>query len=199
MNPGSPLTSDGRNTGTGHHGGQGPGRGGHGSRRTTTATISRQWFQGATEELKGEIFDLVGSCSADLFIKTKKAVANYVGQTYQHSGEIRRAIETLTLPTIPMPIAPVADPMSVLLAAIFSEQVKEYVKQTSRLQENIKRLWALVWGQCSDTIRTRLQALEAYDHMHTASNGLQLLIAIKDLMFNIQEQKYIPLSIHLAK
>ena len=35
--------------------------------------------------------------------------------------------------------------------------------------------------------------------MHTASDGLQLLIAIKDLMFNVQEQKYVPLSIHLAK
>ena len=199
MNPGSPLTSDGRGTRTGHHGGHGPGRSGRGSRRTTTATISRQRFEGVTEELKGEIFDLVGSRSADLFIKTKKAVANYVSRTYQHSGDIRRAIETLTLPTIPMPIAPVADPIPVLLAAIFNEQVKEYVKQTSRLQENIKRLWALVWGQCSDTIRTRLQALETYDNMHTASDGLQLLTAIKDLMFNVQEQKYVPLSIQLAK
>ena len=35
--------------------------------------------------------------------------------------------------------------------------------------------------------------------MHMASNGLQLLIAIKDLMFNVQEQKYVPLSIHLTK
>ena len=86
-----------------------------------------------------------------------------------------------------------------LLAAIFSEQVKEYIKQASRLQENIKWLWALVWGQCSDTIRTRLQALDAYEDMHSTSDGLQLLIAIKDLMFNVQEQKYVPLSIHLAK
>ena len=79
MNPGSPLTSDGRSTRTGHHGGWGTGRSGRGNRRTTTATISRQRFKGATEELKGEIFDLVGSRSADLFIKTKKAIANYVG------------------------------------------------------------------------------------------------------------------------
>ena len=35
--------------------------------------------------------------------------------------------------------------------------------------------------------------------MRAASDGLQLLIAIKDLMFNVQEQKYVPLSIHLAK
>ena len=137
--------------------------------------------------------------SADLFIKSKKAVANYVRRTYQHSGDIRRAIETLTLPTIPLPTAPIADPMPPLLAAIFSEQVKEYMKQTSRLQENIKHLWALVWGQCSDTIQTRLQALDTYDDMHTASDGLRLLVAIKDLMYNVQEQKYLPLSIHLAK
>ena len=89
--------------------------------------------------------------------------------------------------------------MPPLLAAIFSEQVKEYVKQNSRLQENIKRLWALVWGQCSDTIRTRLQALDTYDDIHTASDGLRLLVAIKDLMYNVQEQKYVPLSMHLAK
>ena len=43
------------------------------------------------------------------------------------------------------------------------------------------------------------QALDIYNDMHTASDGLRLLIAIKDLMFNVQEQKYIPLSIHLAK
>ena len=115
-------------------------------------TIPRHRSDGATEELKGQIFDLVGARSAALFIKSKKPVANYVGRTYHQSGDIRRAIETLTLPTIPLPTAPVADPMPPLLAAIFSEQVKEYVKQTSRLQENIKRLWALVWGQCSDTI-----------------------------------------------
>ena len=35
--------------------------------------------------------------------------------------------------------------------------------------------------------------------MHTASDGLLLLVAIKDLMYNVQEQKYVPLSIHLAK
>ena len=86
-----------------------------------------------------------------------------------------------------------------LLAAIFSEQVKEYVKQTSRLQENIKCLWALVWGQCSDTIRTRLQVLDTHEDMHAASDGLRLLVAIKDLMYIVQEPKYVPLSIHLAK
>ena len=200
MKPTSPPTSEGQtSTGSSRQGGRGTGRGGRSGRHNFVPTIPRHQFDRATEELKGQIFDLVRARSADLFIKSKKAVANYVGWTYQHSGDIRRAIETLTLPTIPLPTAPIADPMPPLLAAIFSKQVKEYVKQTSRLQENIKRLWALVWGQCSDTIRTRLQALDTYNDMHTASDGLRLLVAIKDLMYNVQEQKYVPLSIHLAK
>ena len=167
MKPASPPTSDGQNsTGSNRQGGRGTGRGGRSSRRNLVPTIPRHRFDGATEELKGQIFDLVGARSADLFIKSKKAVANYIGQTYQHSWDIRRAIKTLTLPTIPLPTAPVADPMTPLLAAIFSEQVKEHVKQTSRLQENIKCLWVLVWGQCSDTIRTRLQP---WTHMMTCT------------------------------
>ena len=185
MDPGPPPTSMGRGAGSGCHGGRGTSRGGRGGRRNTIPKISKHRFDGATEELKGQIFDLVGARSADLFIKSKKALANYIGRTYQHSSDICRAIETLSLPIILTPTA--------------REQVKEYVKQHSRLHKNIKRLWALVWGQCSDNICTRLQSLETYEDMLAASDGLQLLIAIKDLMFNVQEQKYVPLSIHLAK
>ena len=79
MNPGPPPTSDGRGPRSGRHGGQGTGRSGRGGRRTTAPVTPRQRFDGATDELKGEIFDLVGSRSADLFIKTKTSIANYVG------------------------------------------------------------------------------------------------------------------------
>ena len=35
--------------------------------------------------------------------------------------------------------------------------------------------------------------------MKQDSNGLELLVAIKDLLYNVQDRKYVPLSIHLAK
>ena len=88
MNPGSPPTSDGRGAGPGRHGGQTTSWGGCGSWRNMAPIILRHRFEGATDELKGQIFDLVGAHSADLFIKSKKALANYVGRTYQHSGDI---------------------------------------------------------------------------------------------------------------
>ena len=65
MNPGSPPTSDGQGTRAGHHGGHATSQGGRGGQQNMAPTISRHRFEGATEELKGEIFDLVRSRSAD--------------------------------------------------------------------------------------------------------------------------------------
>ena len=79
MDPGRPPTSTGRGPGSGRQGGRGTSRGGRSGRRPTAYTISKHRFDGATEELKGQVFDLVGARSADLFIKSKKALANYVG------------------------------------------------------------------------------------------------------------------------
>ena len=56
MNPGSPPTSDGRGTRPGRYGGRATGWGGCGSWRNMAPTISRHRFEGATDELKGQIF-----------------------------------------------------------------------------------------------------------------------------------------------
>ena len=50
------------------------------------AVPTHQHFEGETEALKGHIYDLVGSKSANLFIKTTKTVARYNGWTYSHRG-----------------------------------------------------------------------------------------------------------------
>ena len=79
MNPGSPPTSDGHGTRPGRHGGWTPSRGGRSSWHNMAPTISRHRFEGAMDELKGQISDLVGTRSFNLFIKSKKTLANYVG------------------------------------------------------------------------------------------------------------------------
>ena len=69
MDPAPSPTSDGRGTGTSRHGGtrtgqqggRGFSRGGRSGHRNLVPTLPRQRFDGATEELKGHIFDLVGS------------------------------------------------------------------------------------------------------------------------------------------
>ena len=157
---------------------------------------SCQRFEWETEALKGHIYDLIGSKSANLFITTTKQIAGYVGRTYTKGVDIRLAIENLALPVLQGPTAPTtADSLTV---AIFREEVKEFVKRTRKLEENVQPLWALLWGQASDAVCTKLEARWDHEDMRQRSAEVELFNAIKDLMYNIQELKYIPLAIHLA-
>ena len=115
---------------------------------------SRQRFEGETEALKGHVYDLIGSKSADLFITTTKQIAGFVGRTYTQGGDILLAVENLALPTLEGPTAPTST--DTLTMAIFREEVKEFVKRTKKLEENVQLLWALLWGQALDAIRTKL-------------------------------------------
>ena len=119
-------------------------------------TPSHQHFDRETEALKGHVYDLIGSKSADLFITTTKQITGFVGHTYTQGGDIRLAKENLAAPTLEAPTAPTST--DALAMAIFHEEVKEFVKHTKKLVENVQLLWVLLWGQASDAIHTKLEA-----------------------------------------
>ena len=83
-----------------------------------------------------------------------------------------------------------------LVQMMFTEEVKEHVKRTRKLEENIKFLWTVLWAQSSQAVHNHLEALNTYETMKQESDGLELLVAIKDLLYNVQDRKYVPLSIH---
>ena len=81
---------------------------------------------------------------------------------------------------------------------IVSELVKDYVKHTTKLEENIQMLWTVLWAQCSPSINTCIEALPTYESIKNQSKGLNLLVTIKNLLYNIQDQKYTSLAIPLV-
>ena len=87
---------------------------------------SCQCYEGETEALKAHIYDLIGSKSAGLYIKTIKQIAGFIRHTYTQGGDICLAMETLALPTLEGPTAPTST--DALAVAIFHEEVKEFVK-----------------------------------------------------------------------
>ena len=202
--------------------GRGGGRFGRGTGRLGVPRPStlqpRQRFEGDIQDLQGKTYELVGNKSADLYTETTKHIASYVAIKCQHGGDICRVVKTRARPMMTAPnrtaIATqlgipettivgegdaaciVLDP---LVQMMFAEEVKEHVKRTRKLEENIKFLWTVLWAQSSQAVRNRLEALNTYETMKQESDGLELLIAIKDLLYNVQDRKYVPLSIHLAK
>ena len=68
--------------------------------------------------------------------------------------------------------------------------------RTNYISENIKTLYSLVWGQRTDILRQKIEALHDFEEMSTNGDGLALLKAIKNTAFNFHSQKYLPHSLY---
>jgi hypothetical protein len=81
-----------------------------GSRKPTMAPgrpVTRQpKFKYKCEEPKGHIYDCSDARQSDIFVKTTKELAKYVGQTFKKGMDARLAIKKFSLPKLTPPKAP---------------------------------------------------------------------------------------------
>ncbi len=58
---------------------------------------------------------------------------------------------------------------------IWEKEVDEYVKKKSFLDENLKTLYSLVLGQCTDVVLAKLKASNTYTEMSEEADSMKLL------------------------
>jgi hypothetical protein len=146
-------------------------------------------------DLKRFTYNCSNSKQADIFTKTTKEVMEYVRWIYKYGSDTMLAIENLEKPTLTLP----SDPPSTATkteSRIWEKEVDEHVRKKSYLKENLKTLYSLIWGQCTDVMRARIKALDKHNNMSNTGDPIALLKAIKALVYNFQSQKYRPLAIH---
>jgi hypothetical protein len=66
-------------------------------------------------------------------------------------------------------------------------------------KESMQTFYSLVWGQCSDVMQARLEALGDYDTMSEKVDSIALLKAIRAQVYNFQSQKNKTNALHDAK
>lgn len=158
------------------------------------ASTGKDTFKGKCKELEGFIFDANRYNQADEYIKTVKEIAEYVGANYDHGADVRQAIEEGVKPTFAKPVKPqpLADESDIdeTDTMIWKKEVDYYVKRVTMLDSNLRKIYSLVWGQCSDVMREKIEALEAYETIKTEYDVLALLKEIKVINFKFEDQKY---------
>jgi Reverse transcriptase (RNA-dependent DNA polymerase)/Zinc knuckle len=158
--------------------------------KKATNTVRPTKFEGRCDDLKTHVYDFGEHRSADLFIVTTKEIANHVGRTYKCGGDLAEAIINLETPTKTEPTDPV-NPDNKVEMKKWEREYDEYRKWNVTMTESIKTLFNLVWGQCSETMQQKLESLDDYTDIRTASDGIGLLLAIKNTAYNYNEEKYI--------
>ena len=154
-------------------------------------------FEGKCMDLKGHIYDCSDVRQSDQYTKTTKEIAEFVGRTYKYGGDARLAVESLKKPEFEMPSDPI-DGASKTMERIWEKTVDEFVKRSTHLEENMKTLYSLVWGQCTDIMRQKLDAHESFAEVSSMGDGIRILRLVKGIAFQFQSQKYLPHALHEA-
>ena len=147
------------------------------------AGASSTRFQGACDELKEHVFDpndIRGG--SELFTKTTKAIAEYVAREYASAGEFRNALPSLHLPGLNPPTRP--DPDDPFLMEEWKIEYREYKKKIEDRRQNMQKVYALILGQCSPTIRDRIEASDEWESINNASNPIALLRTIRQSLYH---------------
>ena len=148
-------------------------------------------FKGKCEELKGNYFDCGGFRPADQFIVTKEALESYVGTKFDRGGDIQKTVENLERITIPPPME-IADDATTTQTMIAKKQIDLYVMRLQQLEDNIQKLYSVVWGQCTELLQAKLEALPDFkSRIKDKYDGIELLKSIQVIMYKFEDNKYL--------
>ena len=188
--------------------GRGGGRGGRGNRgrggsgRTQQNAPRQQGskFKGNTAEMNGHLFQCFDECSAkNEFARTVQALGEYVVKNLKQPGDMVSLTKSLTLPTIEVPDDLADDEESKFLIKVWEQQVTNYTNRLDLLKSNLRVVYTVIWGQCTEAMQFKLKTVPKFTEMDTACNCVWLLMEIKSVMQQFEGQRALHLALDEAK
>jgi hypothetical protein len=150
-------------------------------------------FTGECEDLKECVFEYEGENQGGGFEANLKKLSIYAGAKYDTGSDIMTMIDELVPVSIPRPEPYTGDDPGDL--KIYELQIGQYVKMQGRLESKIKKLYAVIIGQCTELMMTKLKAIDAFMDIHRNKDTLELLEAIKGLAFKFDGEKEFGMSL----
>jgi hypothetical protein len=124
--------------------------------------VKQPKFVGKNEDLvRGHVYDCSDARQSDIFMKTTKEVSEYVGSNFKYGSDVSLAIENLAMTTLVEPADP-ADNATKTQIRMWEKKVDEFVKRKTYLEENLKTVYSLVWGQCTNVMRQKVKATKDF-------------------------------------
>jgi hypothetical protein len=119
----------------------------------------------------------------------------YSKKKFQHFQDLAPLFAVnMVAPVVPVPDEPVNEPTE-MARIMWKEAVKGYCIRTTALIGNLAALYAVIWGQCSESMRAKLKAARDYVDKAAANDCFWLLKQIKSvtLQFDDKRNGYIAL------
>ena len=196
-----------QNPATGANGTGNGGTGGNGSQDAPATTGDRHKkkaktkpskgggkdFKGDTEDMNGHVFQTFGEANDRMqFNKTLEALGHYINKSLKHPGDLVRLYKRIERPTIPTPDditnAEFADERR---AWNWKEDMRRHKDRQIVLENNLRLLYAVIWGQCSEPMKAKLEGLPQFEERDIDCDCVWLLQSIRSTMYQFEGKKHL--------
>ena len=137
------------------------------------------------EELEGQMFTYGEKDTIDTYVKTKKAIADYVNMTY--GKEMWTLVSELTEAAPEEPEAPSSKDSS--KQRIYENKMKRFWELEDRYKERKNKVFRLIMLQCTLPLKNKLQQLAGFKVREGNDDVIWLLGRVKDLAYGVTEKQ----------
>jgi len=112
------------------------------------------------------------------FERSVDTIARYVQEQYKSGADVALAMRELVAPSVTMPVFP-ADPNDQEALQIWKEELREKCTQSVQIEESKKRAYALVMGQCSPDLVSKIRGSGTYATVNASQDVVELLRLVR--------------------
>ena len=157
---------------------------------------NRERFQGECESLKGKIYFMGSAKQADNYNTTTDAILQYIQRTLDQGALVAQALRSgEDLDFTSMMPDPINLPESAsqqqkdIATKILDRKIQKFVDAQEGYANSKLKAYAIILGQCDKNIRAKLESRTDWE-IEITNNPIRLLIAIKEITYRYQDNKY---------
>jgi hypothetical protein len=122
-----------------------------------------------------------------------KKLSIYAATKYDMGAVIMIMIDNMTESKMSKPTPYTGtDPIE---AKIYELRIAQYINNQQKLENECKKLYTVILGQCTSYMTAKLKAMPTFKEMHSEKDPVKLLKAIKGLTFRFDSKKEYEMSL----
>lgn len=125
----------------------------------------------------------------DMYTRTTEAIADYVERKY--FKEIRILVKHQKDADLKEPVQPSKEEAkSQFVINKYKTKLKLYYSQKEKYEEHKVKTFVIIKGQCTLTMKNKIESLKGYSNMETTDDVIGLLKALKELAYATHKMQY---------
>jgi hypothetical protein len=148
--------------------------------------------------MKGNVFQCHGeSLIRQQFLKTVGVLEEHINKTFTYPEDVASVCKKFEIvaPLQPPNLTKTEYEDDMGKRMIWETQMKTFMKRTDMLVSNTRSIYAIVWGQCSPMMQSKLESLTDYDTKSSACDCLWLLHEIQGITHRFEGTRNVFISL----